>query len=246
MAKGSRTRWDAFGMPWIAEALALSEHHYQERIDEIDTVDPGLKKHPSRPYMKLFADKIADADLLWMSRTAASVAADLASNDMPEITFQELIDTSDLPPVGLMLWPKPLATFDWRNVDMQDAGEPTMKVTWDGIAWIYDQTHITSYLLSQMNEQRKRGLLSNMRPKFAPGKVIRFDQHELTKVVDYNSGVLDIVSPLDDPEQKPAPPTLVATVLSLFALIGQERVVTQKRLTTEPSKKSTRTARNTV
>lgn len=246
MAKGSRTRWDALGMPWIAEALATSEHRYQELIDEIDTVPAELKEHPSRTYMKLFANEIADAELFWMSRTAASVAADLASRDMPEITFQELISTSELPPVGLMLWPKPLARFDWRNVDMQDAGEPTTKVTWDGIAWIYDQTHITSYLLSQMTEERKRGLLSDMRPKFAPGKVIRFDQHELTKVVDYNSGVLDIVSPLDDPDQKPAPPTLVATVLSLFALIGQERVVTQKRLTTEPGKKSTRTARNTV
>lgn len=247
MAKGSRTRWDAFGMPWIAEALALSERHYQERIDATDTIEAGFKEHPSRPYMKLFADKIADADLLWMSRTAASVAADLAANDMPEITFQELIHTSDLPPVGLMLWPKPLATFDWRNVDMQDAGEPTMKVTWDGIAWIYDQTHFTSYLVSQMSEQRKRGLLSDMRPSFAPGKVIRFYRDKLTEDGHQDSGSLDLVSPLDDPEQhKSVPPTLGATIQSLFALIGQQRVVTQKRLTTEPSKKSTRTARNTV
>lgn len=246
MAKGSRTRWDALGMPWVAEALAASEQRYQELIDELASVDAAMKHHPSRPYMKLFAAEIGNAALFWMSRTAAAVAADLASQDMPETTFQELITTSDLPPVGLMLWPKPLARLDWRNIGMQDAGEPTTKVTWDGIAWIYDQTHITSYLLSQMSEQRKYGLLSDMRPKYAPGKVVRFDRHELDKVVDSESGVLDLVSPLDDPEQQSTPPTLLATVLSLLALIGQQRVVTHKRITTEAGKKSARTARNDI
>ena len=101
---GRSHRWDAFSMPWIAEALADSERRYQASIDEIDTVPDEMKNHPTRPYMKMFADNIADAELYWMSRTAASIAADLASRDMPETTFQELITTSDLAPVGLMLW----------------------------------------------------------------------------------------------------------------------------------------------
>ncbi|MBP2451857.1 MULTISPECIES: hypothetical protein [Mycobacteriaceae] len=244
---GRSHRWDAFSMPWIAEALADSERCYQASIDEIDTVPDEMKNHPTRPYMKMFADNIADAELYWMSRTAASVAADLASRDMPETTFQELITTSDLAPVGLMLWPKPLATFSWRSIDMKDAGQSTVPVTWDGIAWIYDQTHITSYLLSQMRDPRKHGQLSDMRPKTSPGKVLRFDQHELATVVDRGSGVLDLVSPLDDPElNRSGPPTLTATVLSLLALIGQQRVVTQKRVNTGPAKKSTRTTRNDV
>lgn len=244
---GRSHRWDAFSMPWIAEALADSERCYQDSIDKFDTVRDALKNHPTRPYMKMFADNIANAELYWMSRTTASVAADLASRDMPETTFQELITTSDLAPVGLMLWPKPLATFSWRSTDMKDAGTSPVPVTWDGIAWIYDQTHITSYLLSQMSGPRKHEQLSNMRPKTSPGKVLRFDQHELTAVVERGSGVLDLVSPLDDPElNQSGPPTLTATVLSLLALIGQQRVVTQKRITTGPVKKSNRTARNDV
>ncbi|MBN3459472.1 hypothetical protein JNN96_36155 [Mycobacterium sp. DSM 3803] len=246
MAKGSQSRWEAWGMPWIAEALATSEQRYQDLIDELDTVDPEFKVHPSRPHLKLFAAKIVDAELFWMSRTAASVAADLAGRNMPETTFQELIATSDLPPVGLLMWPKPLAMFDWRNIDMQDAGQPTTKVSWDGIAWIYDRTHIRTYLLSQMTEQRKRGQLSDMRPTNTPGKVIRFNKHELTTTVQDNSGALDLVSPLDDPDQLSTPPTLVATVSSLFALIGQQRVVTQKRVSTAPGRKAARTARNTI
>lgn len=246
MARGTH-RWDAFSMPWIAEALADSERCYQARIDEIDTVPDEMRNHPSRAYMKMFADNIANAQLYWMSRTAVSVAADLARRDMPETTFQELIATSDLPPVGLMLWPKPLATFNWRSVDMMHTNQPTVPVTWDGLAWIYDQTRITSYLLSQMREPRKQGRLSDMRPKTSPGKVIRFDQHDLTTVVDRDSGVLDLAdSPLDDPDQTPGPPTLTATVISLLALIGQQRVVTQKRISTGPVKKSARTARNDI
>ncbi|TXI55763.1 hypothetical protein [Mycolicibacterium mageritense] len=245
MGKSSQTRWDAVGMPWIAEALANSERQYQQQIDSRELA-AQMKTHPTRPYMQRFADAIIDADLFWMSRTSASVAADLASRGMPEVTFQDLIVTSDLPPVGLMIWPKPLATLDWRNVDMQMAGEPIVKVTWDGIAWIYDQTHITTYLLSQMKEQRKAGQLSDMLPKYVPGRVIRFERHELTTVVGHGSGVLDIVSPLKDPELTAPPPTLMATVLSMLAIIGQQRVVTQKRLTTAPGKKSARTARNDV
>ena len=85
---GRSHRWDAFSMPWIAEALADSERCYQASIDEIDTVPDEMKNHPTRPYMKMFADNIADAELYWMSRTAASVAADLASRDMPETTLR--------------------------------------------------------------------------------------------------------------------------------------------------------------
>lgn len=235
-------------MPWIAEELAKSERCYQTAIDEIDTVAKELKEHPTRDYMKMFADNMADAGLFWMSRTAVAIATDLAGNSMPETTFQELINTSDLPPVGMLLWPKPIATFQWRNMEMQRAGKPSIPVTWDGIAWIYDQTHITSYLLSQMTGPRKAGLLNTMRPDSCPGKVVRFDKHDLNRVIERVSGVLDLaVSPLDDPAiTESTPPTLTATVISLLALIGQQRVVSQKRVTTGQGKKSERTARPEV
>lgn len=241
-------RWDAFGVPWIAEELAKTERMYQEAIDRSATVSAELKTHHSRPYMKLFADNMTDAELFWMSRTTLAVATDLATRDIPKTTFQELIATSDLPPVGMMLWPKSLATFGWRSVDMMRSGQPAVQITWDGIAWVYDDTHITTFLLSQMREQRKLGLLSDMRPKTAPGKVDRFEKHELTREIDRNSSLVELsIGPIDDPELVGAtPPTLTATVVSLFALIGQQRIVTRTRVSTEKSKKSTRTARNDV
>jgi hypothetical protein len=48
---------------------------------------------------------------------------------------------------------------------MRIAGEPLMSATWDGLAWIYDENRITTYLLSQMRGQRNRKLSSDMRPK---------------------------------------------------------------------------------
>jgi hypothetical protein len=247
MGRGSRTRWDALGMPWMAAALAESECRYQNEIDQA-ALKSAYTDHPGRPLMKKFANHIANARLYWMSRTTASVAADLASRDMPDVTFQEVIATSDLPPVGLLLWPKPLAVFPWRNEEMRLAREDPLSVTWDGLAWIYDESRITTYLLSQMSEQRKRGLLSDMRPKSSPGQVIRFDEHDLATVVDRDSGVLDIVSPLDDPEMRVSPPTLLATVVSLLALIGQQRVVVQTTVTSmdSSSKRSVGTARKDV
>jgi len=48
---------------------------------------------------------------------------------------------------------------------MRIAGEPLMWATSDGLAWIYDENRITTYLLTQMRGQRNRRLPSDMRPK---------------------------------------------------------------------------------
>jgi hypothetical protein len=48
---------------------------------------------------------------------------------------------------------------------MRIAGEPLMSATSDGLAWIYDENRITTYLLTQMRGQRNRRLPSDMRPK---------------------------------------------------------------------------------
>jgi hypothetical protein len=52
-----------------------------------------------------------------------------------------------------------------RNEEMRIAGEPLMSATSDGLAWIYDENRITTYLLTQMRGQRNRRLPSDMRPK---------------------------------------------------------------------------------
>ena len=44
---------------------------------------------------------------------------------------------------------------------MRIAGEPLMSATWDGLAWIYDENRITTYLLSQMRGQHNRRLPSD-------------------------------------------------------------------------------------
>jgi peptide methionine sulfoxide reductase MsrB len=52
-----------------------------------------------------------------------------------------------------------------RNEEMRFAGEPLMSASSDGLAWIYDENRITTYLLSQMRGQRNHRLPSDMRPK---------------------------------------------------------------------------------
>jgi hypothetical protein len=55
----------------------------------------------------------------------------------------------------------------WRrsHEEMQIAGEPLMSPTSYGLAWIYDEHRITTYLLPQMRGQRNPRLLSDMPPE---------------------------------------------------------------------------------
>lgn len=223
--KSARTRWEASAMPWIADALAASERIYQSSLDGLPAT---FCEHPSRPYMQRFADRIGDADLYWMSRTAATVAADLAGNGMPPVTFRELIATSTLPQSGLMLWPKPLASLPWTNHRVQDRDAEAMTADWDGLAWIYDDTEVSTYLLSQVTQQRAAGVLSDVRPRWSPGQVVRFDSHAL----DSFPGRGETLVPINEPiaEFGAVLPSVPQTVSALLALIGQERVVTKRTL----------------
>jgi hypothetical protein len=117
VGRKTRTRWEATAMPWIAGAPAASERIYQSSLDVLPSM---YSEHPSRPYMRKFADRIGDAELYWLSRTATTVVTDLAGHGMPPVTFRELIATSDFSASGLMLWPKPLAPLPWTNHRLQD------------------------------------------------------------------------------------------------------------------------------
>ena len=178
--------------------------------------------------MRRFADKIGDAELYWLSRTAATVATDLAGHGMPPVTFRELIATSDLPAAGLMLWPKPLASLPWTNHRVQDPDAEAMTAGWDGLAWIYDDQEFTTYLLSQVAEQRSAGVLSNERPIWSPGQVVRFDSLAL----DSNPGSGETLVPINEPmdEFGAVLPSVSQVVAALLALIGQERVITKRRM----------------
>lgn len=212
-------------MPWIAQALAKSERIYQDSMDGLPKLYSG---HPSRPYMYRFADGIGNAQLYWVSRTAATVATDLAGHGMPPVTFRELIATSDLPSSGLMMWPKALAPLPWTNHRVQDPGAEAMTAGWDGLAWIYDDREFTTYLLSQVSEQRAAGVLSDVRPKWSPGQVVRFDSLAL----DSQPGSGETLVPMDPlPEEfGVVQPSVSQVVAALLALIGQERVVTKRTL----------------
>lgn len=212
-------------MPWIADALGRSEHIYQSSIDALPEAFSG---HPSRPYMHKFADRIGGADLYWMSRSAATVATDLAGHGLPPVTFRELIATSELPRSGLMMWPKPLAPLPWTNHRVQDPDAEAMTAGWDGLAWIYDAREFTTYLLSQVIEQRAAGALSDVRPKWSPGQVVRFDSLAL----DSNPGGGQTLVPINEPmdEFGAVSPSVSQVVAALLALIGQERVVTKRTL----------------
>jgi hypothetical protein len=56
---------------------------------------------------------------------------------------------------------------------------PSWSTARHGLAWIYDDAEITTYLLSRVQEQRARGFLSDIRPKSSPGQVVRFDTSSL-------------------------------------------------------------------
>ena len=218
-------------MPWIAEALAESERSYQAVMGA--SPHPEYSQHPTRPYMMRFANQIGSAMLFWMSRTAISVAADLAGREIPEVSFRDLIATSDLPPVGLLAWPKSLAAIPWRNEEMRISMTDSMTVTWDGLAWIQEDDRISTYLLSRMDEQRAKGELSDVRPKWSPGQVVRFDEHDLDRPLT-DSSVLEIEDPLTDPRGvEMVPPTVGTLVTSMLALIGQQRVVTKRHVSAD-------------
>lgn len=231
--KSARTPWVATAMPWIAQALGASEDVYQRSIDGLPA---KFSQHPSRAYMRRFADRIGDAGLFWLSRTTGTVAVDLASAGMPPVTFRELIATSDLPACGLMLWPKALAVLPWTNHQVQDPGAEPMTATWDGLAWVYDDTEFSTFLLSQVAEQRAAGVLSDVRPKWSPGQVVRFESLALDSVPGRGETLVPITEPLDEfAAVAPSVPQVVAAVL---AIIGQERVVSTRSVTAAPAKSS--------
>jgi hypothetical protein len=210
-------------MPWIADALGDSESTYQRFLDDFP---PQFSQHPSRPYMQKFADRIGSAALYWLSRTAATVAADLAAHGMPEVTFRELITTSELPQVGMMLWPKSLAPLPFTNHRLQDPDAAPMTVTWDGLAWIYDDTEFSTYLLSQVAAPRAAGALSDVRPAWSPGQVVRLD----SKSLDSGPTCGETRVPITEPPDGLVEPTVSQVVAAVLALIGQERVVSTRTL----------------
>jgi hypothetical protein len=210
-------------MPWLADALGRSERIYQSSIDGLPA---RFSEHPSRPYMHKFADRIGGADLYWMSRTAATVATDLAGHGMPPVTFRELIATSDLAPSGLMLWPKPLAPLPWTNHRVQDPAAEAMTAGWDGLAWIYDDREFSTYLLSQVSQQRAAGVLSDVRPRWSPGQVVRFDSLALDSTPGSGHTLVPINEPID--EFGAVLPSVSQVVAALLAIIGQERIVTKR------------------
>lgn len=212
-------------MPWIAGALAESERIYQNAVDEMP---PAYSEHPTRPYMRRFADRIGGAELYWLSRTAATVATDLAGHGMPPVTFRELIATSDLPATGLMLWPKPLVSLPWSNHRVQDPDAQTMTAGWDGLAWMYDDREFSTFLLSQVTEQRAAGVLSDVRPSWSPGQVVRFDSLALDSKPGSGETLVPIKEPLND-----VSPSVSQVVAALLALIGQERVITKRKMFTD-------------
>lgn len=225
MGRKTRTRWEATTLPWIAGALGASERIYQTSIDALP---PVYSEHPSRPYMRRFADRIGGAELYWLSRTAATVATDLAGHGMPAVTFRELIATSDLPATGLMLWPKPLASLPWTNHRVQDPDAEAMTAGWDGLAWIYDDREFSTFLLSQVAEQRAAGVLSDVRPTWSPGQVVRFDSLALDSFPGSGETLVPINEPMD--EFGAVLPSVSQVVAALLALIGQERVITKRRM----------------
>lgn len=216
--------------PWIAEALAEAERIYQAAVD---LMPPKYADHPSREFQQLFANRIGSAELFWMSRNAAALAADLSSTAPPAVTFREMIATSDLPATGLMLWPRSLAELPWTNHRVQNPDALAMTTTWDGLGWIIVDDEITTYLLSRVHEQRQLGLLSDSRPTWSPGQVVRFETSHLDDTPTYTPADHDqhdrvkVSDPLDDHDHA-AWPTVSALITCLLILIGQQRVVSTR------------------
>lgn len=215
-------------MPWIAEAIAAAEATYQASLDK---ARPDIAAHPSRPYMAQLVQRLPDSDLFWMSRTAATVAMDMAPS-IPEVTFRELIATSGLPSAGLMIWPKSLAALPWDNNRADDPNLPRGETTtWDGIAWIYDDEAFTSYLISRAVELRAIGALSADRPSWSPAQSVRFDSLPLDSCPGAGASLLPAAPPL--PDLGSVPPVVGQVVTALLALIGQQRILTARTMSSE-------------
>lgn len=212
-------------MPWVAEAIADAESRYQESLDR---ESPLIARHPSRPYMAALARRLPDAELFWMSRTAATVAMDMAQG-MPKASFRDLIATSDLPAAGLMMWPKSLAALPWENNRISTPRAPSMEATWDGLAWIYDDTAFTSYLLSRVEAQRAAGALSVDRPRWSPAQCVRFDSVPLDSAHGDSASLVPSAAPI--PDAAPVNPMVGQVVSALLALIGQQRVLGRRTMT---------------
>lgn len=220
-----KTRWEAASLPWIAEAIAAAEQAYQVTLD---SAVQQVAEHPTRPYTANLVQRLPDAALYWMSRTAATVAMDLATRGMPDVTYRELILTSDLPEAGLMIWPKPLASLPWSNNRIETPNAPMMEATWDGMAWIYDDTQFTSYLISRVEQKRAVGALSRDRPSWSPAQSIRLDSTPLDSGPTDTASLVPAAAPI--PGLVAVSPLVGQVVAALLALIGQQRIVTARAM----------------
>jgi hypothetical protein len=226
----NKTRWESTAMPWIAEAIAAAEATYQATLDNARA---DIAAHPSRPYMAQLVKRLPDADLYWMSRTAATVAMDMAST-LPEVTYRELVATSELPAAGLMIWPKSLAALPWTNNRLSEPNAPNMETTWDGIAWLYDDEAFTSFLISRAEALRIAGALSRDRPSWSPAQSIRFDSVPLDSCPGGDVSLVPTAPPI--PGMVAVPPMVGQVVTALLALIGQQRILTTRSM---PSQRPT-------
>lgn len=230
MPSRNKTRWESTAMPWIAEAIAAAEATYQATLDN---ARPDIAAHPSRPYMTQLVKRLPDADLYWMSRTAATVAMDMATT-LPKVTYRELIATSELPTAGLMIWPKSPAALPWSNNRLAEPNAPNMETTWDGIAWLHDDEAFTSFLLSRAEALRAAGALSRDRPSWSPAQSVRFDSVPLDSCPGGDVSLVPTAPPI--PNIPAVPPMVGQVVTALLALIGQQRILTTR---TMPSQRPT-------
>lgn len=231
MPSRNKSRWESTAMPWIAEAIAAAEATYQATLDNARA---DIAAHPSRPYMAQMVKRLPDADLYWMSRTAATVAMDMAGS-LPAVTFRELIATSELPAAGLMIWPKSLAALPWDNNRVSDPHAPTMETTtWDGIAWFYDDEAFTSFLISRVEALRAAGALSVDRPRWSPAQSVRLDSVPLDSCPGGRVSLMPTAPPI--PDMGAVSPMVGQVVTALLALIGQQRILTTRSM---PSQRPT-------
>lgn len=230
MSSRNKTRWESTAMPWIAEAIAAAEATYQTTLDN---ARPDIATHFSRPYMAQLVRRLPDADLFWMSRTAATVAMDMATT-LPKVTYRELIATSNLPTAGLVIWPKSLAALPWDNHRVTDPDAPTMETTWDGIAWFYDDEAFTSFLISRADALRAAGALSRDRPSWSPAQSVRMDSVPLDGSPRGDVSLMATAPPL--PDMGAVSPVIGQVVTALLALIGQQRILTSRSM---PSQRPT-------
>lgn len=237
--KSARTRWEPPAMPWIAEAFAASERAQQASIDALPAEFAEHTTHPSRPYRQRFAQKVGDAELFWLSRTAASVAADLAARGIPAITFHELIETSDLPPSGLMLWPKSLAPLPGQiTASTTPRRGDGRYLGWTGVDVRQRRVlHILAFpsdgaAFGRRPQRRTSELVA------WPGRALRIPTTRYRP--GYGGTLVEVREPLD--EFADVAPSVSQIVTALLAVIGQERVITSRTMQSARPANSTKSS----